>query len=291
MRDPAWAPPVARSAEVAGWEEVRERLEPMDVAALAGVPAFLVLVFVLFGSAPDRLTLSYASPTPLSALTAHYVHGSVDHLVANLAAYAFVVPTAYILSVVSGRRREFGVALVGFLLVLPPVLSGLVLVGFERGVAFGFSGVTMAFVGLLPVFLGSFVGDGDFPAGIDDLAPGLFFLGLGLIAVRSIPTDAYRLPLAVAAVATAIAYLRGPIGKVLRGGRSLRFLGSGRGEVATLGLLAFLVGVLVGFPGHAADGPVVVNIYGHLLGYALGFVAPYSVIRFTGRWSASAGGG
>ena len=291
MRDRAWAPPEARSADGAREEELSERLEPIDFVALGGVPAFLVVVFVLFGSAPDGLTLSYSSPTPLSVLTAHYVHGSVDHLVANVAAYAFVVPTAYVLSVMSGRRREFGVALVGFLLVLPPVLSGLVLVGFERGVAFGFSGVTMAFVGLLPVFLGSFVGDGGVHAGVDDLAPGLFFLGLGLIAVRSIPTDAYRLPIVVVAVAVAIAYLREPIETVIRGGGWLRFAGSPRGEVATLGLLAFLLGVLVGFPGHAADGPVVVNTHGHLLGYALGFVAPYSVTRFTGRLSASAGGG
>lgn len=290
MSEPVWDPLAACSDDRSLLAEFRSRSRSGDLAVLGAVPILLVATFTWFDGAPDPLVLSTVEPNLLSFVSAHFVHGSMSHLLANLAAYGFVAPTGYVLAVLSGRGREYVVALVGFLLVLPPVLSGLIVHGFDRGVTFGFSGVTMALVGVLAIYLGSFVG---LRTGRDDLrtiAPGLFFLGLAFIASRTIPVADYRLAMVGAATVTALVYL----GTFLRGTAGLRPLASvvslQDAQLAVVGTLAFVVGLVVGFPERPPAGTVVVNTYGHLLGYAFGFVVPYAAFQVLGLNEVTEGG-
>lgn len=286
MRDPVWGSPAAFEPDGGLLGELRERVRALDVAVLGAVPSLLAVVFVGLDGTPDQLVLSYAEPTPASAVTAHFVHRSLGHLVANLATYGFVVPTGYALAVLSGRRREYAVASAGFLLVLPPVLSGLDLLVFDRGISQGFSGVTMAFVGMLPVFLGSFdarrlLGDRG-----SDVGPGLFFLGLGFIAARSVPAVATRRAVVLASLLIALVYLRGSLPSNPSLGGLRAFLWRQDGQLAIVAVSVFLVGLAVGFPLDQSGYPVVVNTYGHLLGYSFGFVVPYVTFRALGTSSA-----
>lgn len=262
--------------------ELWSRARPVELLVLGAVPAVLLGVFAAFDGAPDGLVLSYVEPTTVSVVSAHFVHRSATHLVANLAAYGFVVPTGYVLAVLSGRGREYLLAFVGLLVVLPPVLSGLILLAFERGVAFGFSGVTMALVGLLPVFLGGFVEGrigGVPPTGV---GPGLFFLGLGFVAARSLPATAYRPVLVALPAAVALLYLRSALRAVPPAGGAVASLRSPDAQLAVVGLGAFVLGLVAGFPVGPQRGAVVVNVYGHLLGFGIGFVVPYAAFRVLG---------
>lgn len=290
MREPEVGAIEDRRSSVGLLAELRDGARPVDLLLLGSVPLLLVAVFVLFGGSRDRLVLSIAEPTSISVVTTHFVHLTADHLVANLAAYCFIVPVGYVLAAMSARREEFLVSFVGLLLALPPALSGLNLLVFDRGVSLGFSGMTMAFVGLLPLYLGAFVARPVYGHYDRDVSPGLFFLGLGFIAARSVPAADVRRAVLVSSVLIALVYLRSTLPSSPLSGRSLSAIGSREGQLAVTVVGVFLLGLVIGFPGELASGTVVVNTYGHLLGYAFGFIVPYSTFRVLGMAPIPTGG-
>lgn len=280
-----WRPPEEQREDVGLLEELREAGRTGDWIAIAAVPVLLVAIDAV-GGVPDRsLVLSYAAPTPTSLVTAHYVHRSFTHLLDNLAAYVLVVPTAYAMAVISGRRREFLAAFVAYLVALPPVLSVLDLLVYDRGVTLGFSGVTMAFVGLVALQTGTYL-EGEFVDGSEgDPVPGLFFAGLAIVAVRSVSPVELGFVAAGGAAALAGFYLRGSVASVRPIRQSIGGLRSGAGQLGALGLFVLVLGLFVGFPDAPGSGPVVVNQYGHFTGFVLGFLAPYLVFRVLGSQS------
>lgn len=277
-RDPYPGGPLAPESEESFLEAVRRLSRPVDWAALLAVPGVLVAVFLLPDAVKQGLVLSHGDPRPAAALTAHYVHLSTDHLVGNLSVYALVVPVAYLLCLFAGHRRTFFLAFTTYLLALPPVLSALDLVLLDGGVLLGFSGVLMAFVGFLPLAV---VWYADRVAGlaldVDD-APGLFFMGLAGISLWSVPVGPAQVLLAAVAGATGLAYAVSARSAI--DDATVEWPGPGAYlELGGAGLVAFTFGIAVGFPPmRVADG-VVVDQYGHLLGYAIGFIAAYATVR------------
>lgn len=263
-------------------DELRERSHTGDAVAIATVPAILVAIFLVVG-APDRsLVLSHAAPTGPSLVTAHFVHRSSTHLLENVAAYLLVVPTGYALAVLAGRRREFVVAFVGNLVLLPPVLSALGLFVFDHGVALGFSGVTMAFVGLVALQTGTYVEARLADRWNGDLAPALFFAGLAFVSVTTVTAYGPRVVLAGGAVAAAGFSLRGALDSLRPVRRSVEGIRSGAGQVGLLGLVVLLVGLIAGFPAAPDTGTVVVNRFGHFAGFVVGFLGPYLTFHVLG---------
>ena len=274
-----WRPHADQPEETSLWGELRTGAHPGDVLAIATVPALLVTTFAVVGGRDLSLALSYAQPTPTTLVTAHFVHRSLAHLVDNLAAYALVVPVAYALAVLGGGRREFVVAFVGYLLLLPVVISALGLLVFDRGVTLGFSGVTMAFVGLVPLQAGAYLEDRFAGAMDGHLDVAIFFGGLALVALRTVSPVGPRLALAGLGVAVAVVSVRGTVGSLPPLERSLDGLRSDAGQLGAAGLFVLVVGLVAGFPSGADAGPVVVNGFGHFVGYVVGFVAPYVAFR------------
>lgn len=285
MNDSAW-PSTDPDREVPT-EELWARVALVDVAALAAVPGLLLTAHAWPGGPGDSLVLSYAEPALLPAVTTHFVHRSVDHLLANLFAYGLVVPTTYGLSIAADRRRSF---FLGFALVLlagPPLITAFDLAAFDHGVVLGFSGVAMGLVGFLPVAFGTYAeGRLGVPRG-RHLGPALFFAGLGLVALRTVGGTAARVAVAAVAFLAAAFLLRASV-DALRIPRELPpGVGRREAELAGAAVVVFVAALLMGFPGGSATGAVVVNTYGHLLGYAIGFVGPYLVLR---PWDEPAGG-
>ena len=133
------------------------RASPLDLVALAAVPVVLLAVFALPEPTRRSLAFAYHDPTALTALSAHYVHFDPDHLLANLAGYGLLAGVGYLLAAASRQRRFFFVAFATVCVAFPVVLSALNLAVPRRAVGFGFSGVNMAFAGLLPLLLAAFV--------------------------------------------------------------------------------------------------------------------------------------
>jgi hypothetical protein len=242
----------------------------LDVALLAGPPAALVAVFALPAGVRRGLALSLLDPAPVTLYTAHLVHFRLSHLAANVVGYAVAGTTGYLLAAAAGTRARYRGALAVVLVVLPVALSGLNLLFPRPRIGYGASGVVMGAVGLVPVFLFAYLdGVPGIDAGVAD-APALFFAGLAVAAVAA-PLGALGRWIGVAAVLAAVLYGL----EVGLDRDALGALPSGHPE-----LLAASVVVAVGYPAVAfpADPAVeggIVDLYTHLLGYALAFVPAY----------------
>ncbi len=256
----------------------------VDLVALAAVPAALVAVFALPLSVRRDLVLAYTDPTLLTAFAAHFVHLDAAHLATNLGAYVLVVPVAYLLCVLSGRRTEFYVAGVAFVVAFPLALSALDVALVRPRVGYGFSGVNAAFFGFLPVALfGYLPARLGVPVAVRD-APSLFFAGSALVAVVAVPASPLSLSVAAVAALAATAYVHEcyPALAPLRRRFAALPAYPGYAELAVVGAGAFAAFPFAAFPADPASGGAVVNLYAHLLGYALAFITSYVTLSLVG---------
>lgn len=260
--------------------DVAEAVRLVDVACILAVPLVILAVFALPLEVRRAYVFSYTEPTVLTAFTAAYVHLEPGHLLTNLGVYALVVPAVYLLSVLGGTRRRFLAAFVTFVVVFPAVLSVLNLAFARPAVGYGFSGVVMAFFGFLPIALSGHLRRRFDLTSELDLAGGLFFAGLALVAILS-PASLVTYGLAAAAGLAALLYglpmLDGRTGLV----RNVRAASGAAGhfELSVGALVAFLAFPFVAFPTAPGSGGAIVNVYVHLLGYALGFMATYVTVQ------------
>lgn len=262
------------------FREVGDAVRLVDVVCILAVPVAMLAVFSMPLAVRRAYVFSYTDPTIVTAFTAPYVHLELSHLLTNLGVYALVVPAVYLLSVLGGTRRRFLVAFVTFVVVFPAVLSVLNLAVARPAVGYGFSGVVMAFFGFLPIALAGHLRRRFDVASELDLAGVLFFAGMVLIAILS-PASPVTYGLAVAAGLAAMLYglpmLDGRTGLV----RNVRAASGAAGhfELSVAALVAFVAFPFVAFPASPDSGAAVVNVYVHLLGYALGFMATYVTLQ------------
>lgn len=263
---------------------------PLDLVLLLSVPALLGLVSLLPYPLRRSLIFEYAAPTLLTAFTAPFVHLGPAHLVVNILGYFLVVPVAYLLSVASGRRARFFAAFATFVLVFPVVLSYLNLAVVRPGASGGFSGVVMAFVGYLPLALADYLEERADVGPSETLAPVLFFLGIALIAglsVQSVQRDRATVllgtsGLVLTAILSALLYWLSSPDYARDVLRKVRTTAGRPGTVELLGFssVVFVAFLFVAFPSDVTGGATIVNVYVHLLGYALGFISTYATVEF-----------
>jgi hypothetical protein len=257
---------------------LREVVHAADLLAVLAIPAVLVLVFALPIPTRESLALSTRAPTVVSAYAAHFVHLDSGHLLGNLAVYGLAVPAAYLLAVLGGCRRGFLVAFVAVLLSFPFVLSALHLALGTPGLVFGFSGLNMAFVGTLPLFVTVYLSrlGGDIRL---DHAPALFFAGTAVIAFRVVPAEPVGLLITAGTAAIALVFAGYAWRAISRetiadlADRSVAF------ELVAGAVVVFFLAVILGFPESPVRSDGAVDVYTHVLGYAIGFVSMYVVLR------------
>jgi hypothetical protein len=266
------------STEEGGWSRLRADVRPIDVAAIASVPAVLLGAFALPVSTRESLAFSADAPMLVSAYTAHFVHVDPGHLVGNLAVYGLVVPAAYLLAVLGGRRECFFIPFVAVLLSFPFALSSLHLSLDRPGRVLGFSGLNMAFVAVIPLFETIYLSRLDGGVRLDH-APTLFFAGVSLISYRILPGGATRTVLTLGAAVLAVSFAAYAWRRL--GSGAIRDLvgRSGEFELVAGATVVFFLAVIFGSPSDRAQSGTVVDVYAHLFGYVVGFVATYLVFR------------
>lgn len=262
------------------WESVGWK--GRDALVLAVVPVVLVCVSLLPASLLDTWRLAFLEPTLQAAYLSHFVHAGPDHLASNLLGYALLAPLAYVLCVSAGRRLEFMISFVTFLIAFPLALSALNVALVRPSVGYGFSGIVMALLGLLTLSVCWHVED-NVDAGINAAhAPIGFFLVAGIIAVIAVPLS--TLSLAAAGLATVALFVY--LGSAVRRIEGLWSPGfrhdSGFPEELEFQLAGVLVAVVFPFAAFPADptgSGTVLNLYEHVLGFCLGFIVPF--VTFT----------
>jgi hypothetical protein len=250
----------------------------VDVLLIAAVPAVLVAVFFLPEPTRRALVLDYRQPTAVTLYASHFVHFGPAHLAANVAVYALAVPATYAFAVAGGRRGDFLAAFGAVLAVFPYALSGLNAVFVRPSVGFGFSGLAMAYLGVLPVVLAAFVRHRLLPAVTLDHAPLLFFVGVGAVALVTASTAALALAAVALAAVGALAYAVSLSRAVDAASARAALHRRGDAEVAVAGAVVVAAAPALSVVPRAGGGAVV-NVYSHLLGFCLGFLAPYAALR------------
>jgi len=290
----------AGEEEAAGgvFEPLRSPSTAADLLLIGAVPAVLLAVATLPLSVRRSLVFEYANPTLWTALVSSFVHVGPGHLTVNLVGYALVVPVAYLLSVVNGERWRFRVAFASLLVVCPVVLSYLNLTIVRSAGSAGFSGVLLALYGYLPLALATHV-EAQFDIGRRrTTAPLLFFVGLTLITLLTlgavltygvtVPDRGRTVAVGHVLIATLVGLLAALVLVLALYGvsvadegvawrRNLRAAAgeAGHFELAVVGTGLFLALPFATFPVDPVVGGRVLNLYVHLLGYALGFMATY----------------
>jgi len=287
---------VRRSSALRLPRGVAERTRRLDLLALLAVPVVLVAVFELPEPVRQSLAFEYTDPSVTAAFVSAYVHVDLGHLLVNVGGYLLVVPTAYLLSVASGHRRRFFLAFVTFLIAFPPVLSYLNLAAIRTASGLGFSGVLLAFVGYLAYAIAEHLQVNLRVGPAASVAAALFFLGLAVAAplsVRSVTVDRATVALGtgglvLATLLSALLFALSAAGEPGSLRRRLRLATARRGsfELGVLSLGLFLTFQFVAFPPRPTAGPGTVNLYTHLLGYALGFMVTYVSVQVFDRLDA-----
>jgi len=270
---------MSRTADGGFLTHLSREVRLLEVLLLAAVPIVLGGV-ALLPVAREELVFQRESPTLVAAYTAYFVHLDATHLLGNVATYLAVVPVAYLLAVLSGRRQLFWTTWITLLVAFPFALSAMQLSFPDARTLLGFSGINAGFVGLLCFLLISYAG-ATLAGGIDERdAPALLFWTVGLISWVTLPPRAWRVELAALTVCTGLAYLASALSRVglpTRAGVRAALTRPGYAELAVAGLCVLFAYPFLGFGGRrspvTADG--VFDVYIHLLGYCLAFIVVY----------------
>nr|WP_245626059.1 rhomboid family intramembrane serine protease [Haloparvum sedimenti] len=259
------------------------RSRPADLLALAAPPLVMLGALALPVETRRALAFQYTDPTVVTAFTAHYVHLTVDHLLANLIGYGLLAGVGYALALLGGRRRFFLTALATYLLAFPVVLSALNLAVPRHAVGYGFSGVNMALLGVLPLVMLPYARNQLSPAVSSRVLPAVFFLLVGWMGVLALPVGGDTL---VGTVATAASLALGCwyLYAATRGSDRrwnphgwVRVVSAreGYGDLFAVAGALLVAYPAVGFPVDPVTGTSVLNLYVHLLGFCLGFIGPH----------------
>lgn len=249
---------------------------------LGGLPALLTVLWLAPPSNGLAFSLGaeslFESPRTLrSAFTANYVHAGGRHLADNLLNFWVTLFGIYPLVAIAGWQRRFRLSTVSYLLVGPFVITWLTLrmlgpVTDQPSV--GFSGITAAFLGFLPVVLAAAASEATDGA-VDTAWAAVPFL-LSLTVVFAVPSPPYFPVQPTVAVGCCVAGLT--LGGVLWHHHPLRGLGEYNRRLDPDYRLAFLIGSTVfvtGVVGALLFVPSGTNVWGHLAGYLVGFSVPY----------------
>lgn len=244
----------------------------LPLASIVAIGGVLTWIFTLPLSVRRSLSFTYTDPSIRTAYTAPFVHFSLSHLVGNLLAFFLA---AGVLCHLSRRARSpwlFPAAIATAVTAFPVTLSFLNLAIPRDAFTYGFSGVNMALVGFLPIAVGRYVESRLRRPIQTGVLLSSFFLSTAYIATASVPRSTFSLSVAAVSLVLGVAFVgrerRYPAPETL-----LRSAVTDPSIVAGVG--AWLLLLALAFPRVVVRDGSVVNVYGHFLGYSLGFMTAY----------------
>lgn len=258
---------------------VSKQARPTDLTAIMAVALVLVGLFALEPTTQRSLVFETGQPTLRAAYFAHFVHRQQFHLLGNVLVYLVVVPVTYLLCILGGRRQLFRVTFVMLFSIFPLVLSLMQLLFPRQREVLGFSGINAGFFGLLCVAWALYTGRHFFDEPSPRYAPALLFAVAGAVALITLPARAWRLEIAAASLALSLGYLAAWLassGRPTPAAIHEGFDRFGYAELAGAGFGLIVSYPFIGFRAVVTVETGVLDVYIHLLGFALTFMIVYA---------------
>lgn len=254
----------------------------LQVLTLSIVPLLLAFVYWLPNDYRLALRFTYDDPTLATAISSHFVHMGPAHFASNLVGYVLIVATGYVLAVKSGQRLAYVVAVVTTVLFAPPLLTLLSVVLPQNAIMYGFSGVNLALLGLLPILLVEYARTMLWPTLRPSDAGALYLVACGIIATICAPPSPLTRGITVVAFLSVIGYGVRITGRGLSVRQFCRTLLDtiARGDPLLVAVVVFVGYLFMSFPSSIQHGAVIVNVYLHFVGFAVGFLFWYVATLF-----------
>jgi hypothetical protein len=245
-------------------------------------PILLSLVFLLPESVQNSLILDYGNYSLFNLLSSAYVHRGFNHFSNNLAAYCVLIGPIYLLFVLADERKLFRYTFLAFLLILPFVIALSNIAALGSGTGAGFSGISSAFFGLLPVSLFLFIHN-KVSEEIEPVHGVVLFLIVAAITAGTYSgvTTAAGILLCAVLITVYDIYQIG-IDEV-RGAAARLISMEGYFELVMIAGLLFLVSPALLFPHDIVKDDGAVNILSHYLGLVFGFFGPIIYLAYRRR--------
>jgi len=259
--------------------------ELINLSVVFIIPALLALIhFTIPASLQQQLVFDHADISPITFLTASYLHASNAHLYGNIVGYLLGALYAFALALFVSRLDWFRRAFAANLLLVPIFVHATDYVIWSTQypeaeiVSRGFSGVAAAFTGTLLVALYVYVDERHGSSAAYAVALSLFLLLMQLIDVRY--AGGFRLEVAGLVVA-GIALVGGSVVWERRGdlevGRDV--VVSGGLVVLVAAVLGYTVFMLFPAPADIVNGGGVTNVYAHAAGLLFGLMVSFASLR------------
>jgi membrane associated rhomboid family serine protease len=276
--------------EVHSWEstgsffaETRKKAVGVDLFFIIFVPLILLALHLYLPQRETRLAfaLDYTNPALMTVYTAHFVHVHWVHLLSNIGAYLVIVPTAYVLSILTQRRRHF---LWNFVLIFglgPFVISGVLLFVNSHGIVLGFSGLVLAFYGYTSLIVVGYVASRLTTALHLDHAPLIFFTQIAVIMFIIPESTAHRSFAIGGSILFVAFYFVWTMWSLLNASKSLFNPERSHAGYIEFAVFAFLIGNFFLFQSFSGgqSGETGVAISGHIVGFVGGFILGYVLLR------------
>lgn len=262
--------------------ETYHKIRLVDLLLIYGVLIPLFWIQLRPESVRRTLVLNYADPSLIYVYTTHFVHINWTHFFGNVGGYVLIVSVAYLLSVLSNRRRHFRIVFLLVMTVVPLFLSAMALITRDHGIGMGFSGILMALFGYFFLVLVAFLAVRFSRTLHLDHAFRLLLIGMIFSVLVTTPFGGDgtfpALGLALLGSALVVSLLRSVSAVSFRSiRRNLRK--TGYAELALVSLVLFVFVGFVGFSGGSVgDGSSIATDI-HAFGFVLGFGLSYVVLR------------
>ncbi|AUV81210.1 hypothetical protein C2R22_05665 [Salinigranum rubrum] len=251
------------------------------VFVIAGVLA--LVRFTLPTNTQVALAFNHQNPSLYALWTSALVHESNAHLFNNLRGYLLTALPAYAAFALLDQRRKFWVTTVAFLVIVPPLATGLSFLVFDyKGIELiysrGFSAVVGAYAGLAII------------AGLQlvEEAPnteiGYYICanyGLVLFAVFALEFPDLRLLFGILFFVSVLVLIWGFRREIVADPTEVGTWFKENTVVGAVSVVGFLSGVLIVlglFPSEVAQGGTLVNFVGHGVGIIFGLLAGLNVL-------------
>ena len=248
------------------------------------IPIIVLIASFLPLSMRDTLKVNLLDFNIITFYTAVFTHDSLEHFLGNIMVYYLYTFYAYLLSLISQRRKWFIRNYILFFLILPPIMYTALIsanrhyLGNIMHFSCGLSGILSAVLGLLPMSFIAFLKN----SGIEVRSIEVFYLIIltSALAIPYIYNDSYLLLAIVPAIVYLVWRNRNGLKAISRFLKKLIYQDLFSSTLVVSVLILYFTGIAAIFPRTIFQEGILTDILTHYIGWAAGLLISCFLMRY-----------